>query len=152
MYVIPAFPLACNVWRWADVKSDFTVLHGSSWPPGGGPEIANVPCNLVWGRNVADLGGEVGGADYPAGVYMTLLLPAKSDIRSGSVTGTPGDIIECPAGSGRVYLVMFVDDVGKGFANEHRAALILQWGFDQSITDATDSVGYYGVGWPAPIP
>jgi hypothetical protein len=60
---------------------------------------------------------------------MFLLLPPGTDIRSG-VLGTADDV-EVPAGSGRFYEVEFVDDVGKGFANEYRVALLIQttaWG------------------------
>ena len=79
--------------------------------------------------------------DDPTG-QMWLLLPALTDIRS--VVTFPGgggskcDIVECPLGSGRFYLVISVDDVGKGFGNEFRCAAI-------------QATNLYGV-WPTPIP
>jgi len=91
-------------------------------------------CNLAWGRrvNVASTGGtsEIG---VPL-VTVTLLLPALTDIRGPQSSGGP-DLVEVPAGSGRTYLVAMVDDIGKGFANEHRAAVLQQTGI-----------------WPTPIP
>jgi hypothetical protein len=63
---------------------------------------------------------------------MILLLPALTDVRpalptdptdpSGGVTIS--DQVEVPKGSGRIYVVLSADDIGKGFPNEHRAALI----------------------------
>lgn len=54
---------------------------------------------------------------------MNLLLPAGTDIRGPQDTGF-ADSVEVPAGSARWYGVYFVDDIGKGFANEHRTACI----------------------------
>jgi hypothetical protein len=43
------------------------------------------------------------------------------------VQGIPNfDLVEVPAGTGRFYRVQWVDDLGKGFDNEHRFALLLQ--------------------------
>lgn len=55
---------------------------------------------------------------------MYLLLPALTDVRC-AVCGAPPDVIEVPAGSGRCYFVSFVDDISKGFASEHRLALLV---------------------------
>jgi hypothetical protein len=58
-------------------------------------------------------------------------------------------MVEVPSGSGRYYVVVAVDDVGRGFLNEHRYALVLPY------------YGYYPViivngwaapAWPTPIP
>lgn len=56
-------------------------------------------------------------------LVMLLCLPQGTDIRDGSVVSGE-DTIECPAGSGRMYVCRFVDDIAKGFANEWRFALI----------------------------
>lgn len=57
---------------------------------------------------------------------MALLVPRGSDIRPGlGFWGTP-DTVECPAGSGRYYDVLCVDDVARGFANEYRLASLKQ--------------------------
>lgn len=56
---------------------------------------------------------------------MGIALPALTDVASARGLPFPfNDLIECPQGSGRFYEVLFVDDVGKGFANEHRIALV----------------------------
>jgi hypothetical protein len=64
---------------------------------------------------------------------MNLLLPALVDIRGPQDT-IGADQVEVPAGSGRWYSVVGVDDIGKGFANEHRSAAL---------------VAIFGT-WPAP--
>ena len=74
-----------------------------------------------------------------------LLVPALTDIRDGSV-GTDADIIDVPAGSGRWYSVVAVDDFGKGFANEHRYALL------HKIFERMNPILFPGANWPTPIP
>ena len=76
------------------------------------------------------------GTYYPP-IY--LLLPGGTDIRD-LLCGVDGDYIECPAATGRWYLVMSVDDAGKGFPNEHRVVML------QKSQDLT------GGDWPIPIP
>jgi hypothetical protein len=82
-------------------------------------------CNLAWGTRVNQ--SNVGGSGV-LGVPLTLmdlLLPPGVDVR-GPLSATLADIVEVPAGSGRFYTVTFVDDIGKGFPNEHRCAVISQ--------------------------
>lgn len=69
---------------------------------------------------------------------MVLLVPALTDIRDQySGAGNNPDVVEVPPGSGRRYTVYYVDDVGKGFPNEHRFVILQK----------------YGLGtWPVPIP
>jgi hypothetical protein len=61
---------------------------------------------------------------------MWLLLPKDTDIRdSKALSGE--DMVEVPAGSGRLYTSKWVDDCGKGFTNEHRFSVIFglpPWG------------------------
>lgn len=114
-FPLPTFNLTCNI---------------QSYP--GGVTRVTSPCNLAFGRrvNVASTGGT--GSTGIMVVCMTLLLPALTDCR----TPTPGalpdstptvvDQVEVPAGSGRKYWVVFCDDIGKGFANEHRVAILQQ--------------------------
>ncbi len=45
------------------------------------------------------------------------------------------DVVEAPAGSGRLYTVSYVNDSGAGFPNEHRFAVVIK-----------------AVPWPAPLP
>lgn len=106
----PVYNLLCNVFDSGTVS---------------GPREVDLECNLAWGRrvNVASTGGtDIVGVPL---VTMTLLVPAGSDVR-GPQNPEGADNVECPAGSGRFYTVGFVDDIGKGFDNEHRAATLLQ--------------------------
>lgn len=110
MYRLPDFNLTCNIYT----AENFSVA----------PRLTST-CNLAWGRrvNVASTGGT-----FTLGVIavtMTLLLPSGTDIR-GPQCATIPDGVEVPAGSGRIYRVAFCDDIGKGFANEHRAATLVQ--------------------------
>jgi len=120
-YILPTFNLTCNIWRAGHI-------------PGTDPPDVTADCNLAWGRrvNTGDINiTAVGGFLPPA---MILLLPKLTDIRGYTSSGGP-DLVEVPAGSQRIYQVGFVDDLGKGFANEHRGAAIFQSGT-----------------WPDPIP
>jgi hypothetical protein len=80
----------------------------------------------------------------PSTFANLLLLPALTDIRSGLLVVQP-DFVQIPAGSGRWYQVVAVDDIGKGFPNEHRAAQCMQ------VSVLTDA-GLSGLLWPVPMP
>jgi hypothetical protein len=69
---------------------------------------------------------------------MDLLVPAGTDVRD-KFNSSGADAIECPTGSGRFYLAVYVDDMGKGFANEHRGVVLQKVG---------NALGF----WPTPIP
>jgi len=72
----------------------------------------------------------------------SILFPKLTDIRDSSCIGGP-DVIECPKFSGRFYWVSYVDDIAKGFANEHRWAVIQKiWTYGQWAIYR----------WPTPIP
>jgi hypothetical protein len=116
-FTVPTFNLSVNVWR-------------SGGTPPAPPDLVLFG-NLAWGKRV-----QTGMADFDTllSERIQLLLPAGSDVRS-VVCAATADNVEVPAGSGRVYFVMFVDDIGKGFSNEHRVAVL-----QQRPT------------WPAPIP
>lgn len=108
-YKLPTFNLVCNVYTGGDT-TDLRI---------------SPQCNLAWGQrvNVASTGGtDIIGVPL---VTMTLLLPPLTDVR-GPLSSTDADTVECPAGSNRMYTVSFVDDIGKGFPNEHRAAVLQQ--------------------------
>ena len=118
-FSLPQFNLTCQVYTGGVFTSS--------------PRLSPV-CNLAWGRrvNVASTGGTA-TPGIPI-VCMTLLLPPGTDVRS-SLCPSGADGIVVPAGSGRRYAVQVVDDIGKGFANEHRACVL------------------FAVGpWPQPIP
>ncbi len=64
----------------------------------------------------------------------TIDLPKGTDIRD--IFNTSGaDGVEVPAGTGRIYNVVLVEDVSRGFPNEHRRAWLLK-----------------KTPWPTPIP
>lgn len=115
-YVLPNFNLTCNVWSGFDPSAPS--------PPVGPPRLAAIPCALVLGRrvNVASTGG-TGAPGIPLQA-MNVLFPALTDVR-GPQDVTAADALEVPAGSGRFYGVYFVDDIGKGYTNEHRTASAL---------------------------
>jgi hypothetical protein len=119
-FSVPNFNLNCNIW------------HPPATPPGA-PSLTEKG-NLAWGKRVSSSQGLYTGDSEPV---MTLLLPPGTDVRGPQNASGPS-AVEVPAGSGRFYTVIGVDDIGKGFPNEHRAASIA-W------TTA------YGT-WPAPIP
>lgn len=58
-------------------------------------------------------------------ICMCLLLPPITDIRGMQDVSGFVDVVEVPQGTGRWYGVAVVDDVGKGYPNEHRTALLL---------------------------
>jgi len=65
-------------------------------------------------------------ADLSVGIdslFRYLLLPALTDIR-GLFSTTLQDVVEVPAGSGCLYNAQDVMDLGKGFSNEHRQAIL----------------------------
>jgi hypothetical protein len=119
-FVVPTFNIQCNIWR-------------SGNPPPAAPDLT-VECNLAFGRRVSSYQGVISVPNEP---IMSLLLPPSTDIR-GPQSGAQDVAVEVPAGSGRFYTILGVDDIGKGFPNEHRCAL-LAW---------TSTFG----SWPIPMP
>lgn len=110
---LPTFNLTCNIYT-PDVPGEPAI-------PSHAPRLAGQICQLTYGRrvNVASTGGtDVPGVPLLA---MNLLLPSLTDIR-GPQDSVSFDVVEVPAGSGRWYWCAFVDDIAKGFANEHRTA------------------------------
>lgn len=115
----PVFNLICNIWR-----------NGN--PTSNPPDVVS-QCNLALGKRIGQVQSLVmTGMLYPGSMW--LLLPAGTDIRD-SISVAGGDTVEVGAGTGRFYFVVWVDDAGGGFSNEHRFAEILNLG-----------------GWPEPYP
>lgn len=105
-------PLTINCW------------HGAVTIPPLIPPSLTFTGNLAWNKRVAvPSTGGTGSLGIPL-FTMTLLVLAGTDIRGRDSSSGP-DIVEVPAASGRYYEVVYVDDLGKGFANEHRGALLL---------------------------
>lgn len=124
---LPTFNLRCNI-----SVSPLGTSPGVPTPP---YRITDQLCQLTYGSrvNVVSTGGTT-----DRGVLvqcMNLLLPPLVDIRALQ-NGPNLDMVEVPSGSGRWYSVVFVDDIGKGFSNEHRTASL--YAFNGS--------------WPTPSP
>jgi hypothetical protein len=143
---LPQFPLTCNLWRWGNAYT-------------GAPDVV-VKGNLT----VRDYGGvrsfvrnTNAGATPALGfteeiTCVTLLLPARTDVRWGPPTGPAGnqpDLVEVPAGSGRCYIVLYADDSGKGFPNEHRWAEITALAFSMAALSGNPWTAPL---WPFPTP
>jgi hypothetical protein len=120
----PNFNLSVNIWR-------------GTLNPIINPPTLTVMGNLSRGNRVT-AAGQSGGLD-DLEFTMMLLLPALTDIQDRA-NGGDADVVECPAGTGRYYIVMQVDDAGKGFPNEYRWATMLK----------VEVVP--GVFWPTPFP
>jgi len=128
----PTFNITCEIWSGPFVGKDL--------------RITLQPCNLAIGRRVVQQYQDDAVAQVAvASLQMTLLLPAGTDLRD-AWQGWPNDVIECPSGSGRWYGLVAWDDVGKGFPNEYRLAIITK------IGNAVDGTLYPGLFWPSPDP
>jgi len=115
-YRQPTFNLNCNIWRIAN--------WAGTIPPAGLPDNAST-CQLRMEVNILPLAP----APADSSVGMLLLLPMGTDIRGRRGwfgLSVERDLVEVPQGSGRYYEVEAVDDMAKGFANEHRCCLISQ--------------------------
>jgi hypothetical protein len=115
-FIVPAMPLLAN--GWLNYSPSTSHYHT--------PDATGVPCNLSPGKRVfssLSLYQTKVDAYSCYGFPMELLLPKLQAIGVFSDTISNG-LVEVPAGSGRLYFVVYVDDVGKGFANEHRFAII----------------------------
>jgi hypothetical protein len=130
-FTVPTFPITCDVFTgpW------LTRFHRDT-----------IPCNLAPGRRVFQnpLGEDPG--QFLATAATQILVPALSDVRDFSTGVSHPDVIECPSGSGRWYGVMLVDDLGKGFPNEHRVVTVTK------IFELLNLTEYAGLNWPIPIP
>lgn len=116
-YSVPTFNLVAKVWS-------------GTLPPPNPPRIPALICQLRYP-------GKGSTAQDAANDWVfspTILVPARSDLRD-RFTLTGEDLVELPAGTGRMYRVVVVDDVARGFTNEYRFAMLFKWG-----------------AWPTPIP
>lgn len=128
-YTIPDFNLTCDVWRGPYLGRSIA--------------IAGLACNLAYGRRRSMPQDDIDQNGWV--MAMSLLVPSSSDIRDLSCAAVQ-DVVEVPSGSGRWYQVANVDDIGKGFPNEHRCAALYK------ISEAMWGASYAGLMWPAPIP
>jgi len=108
-YHVPVFNLSANIWR-----------PGS--PTSGAPDVVT-DCNLALGDRMGLSPADIATSTSDWG-SMWLLVPKDTDIRDGKALAGR-DTVEVPAGTGRYYSVIWVDDRGLGFTNEHRFAVII---------------------------
>lgn len=108
----PTYNLVCNIWRYG----------------GGPPSPPDVVCvgNLAYGKreSVPWRGDTVERSGRGA---MWLLIPPTVDIRD-TKDPSGSDVVEVPAGSGRIYDVAWTDYAGTGFSNMHIFAELLDRG------------------------
>jgi len=129
-FTLPEFNLSVDVWTGPWLAKVFRI---------------SVLGNLAIGKRTAFFSTDWGAGQPAVHALPTLLLPPLTDIRDGSCNGVQ-DVVEVPSGSGRWYQVLGVDDVGKGFANEHRFAHL------SKIYEQVNSIPFAGLQWPTPIP
>ncbi len=111
-FVLPTFNLTANVWH------AFTPMVSTYSAPDG-----DFGCNLSPGKRGFVQLPPLSGLTYSY-FPMELLCPPGTNVNAEINGGhTPADVVECPAGSQRFYWVSYVDDVGKGFSNEHRLVM-----------------------------
>lgn len=126
----PAFPLTASVWHNGGVGGAYAT-----------PDLV-LTVNLSPGRRVLVAQALVSSPGQTPW-FVELLAPMRSDIRA-AWNGGVSDLVEVPAGTGRFYVVYAVDDVGRGFLNEYRLALV---NYQPSGT------AVFGAGLhPAPVP
>lgn len=121
-FVLPTFPITCEIFD-------------SGLPPPAGPaRISGQPCQLRAPQANMTIIIPAAGATSS----VVLLLPPGTDIRDPwNAPINSNDYVEAPSGSGRFYRVMFMDDIAKGFSNEHRFAVLIK---------------VSGLPWPTPSP
>lgn len=146
-YRLPTFNLAVGAWRFGnDVQLNPPDVVTAGNLVGGHHGL--VPPVIVALNTVANMKIEAKATIY----FSTLLLPKGADVRPymNGPAANWGDCVEVPAGSGRFYAVMHVDDIGRGFPNEHRFALVTPlYGY---LTAAAVLSGWNAPAWPVPIP
>src|SRR5262245_12597888 len=110
-YVLPTFNLTVNVWHYATWFGNFPTTI----PAADATFVENLALVKLHARSFV--------------IPIYLLCPALTDVRDEVHelrNSAHGDIVEVPAGSGRYYGVTQCDDIGKGFSNEHRCAMLTQ--------------------------
>jgi len=118
---VPTFNLVCNVWSRSAVPAGPVTITGL-----GAPRIADQECQLRQAGKLSTAQDEL--TFWVFG--WEILFPPGTDIRDNmswdGVAINQPDFIECPAGSGRGYTVVQVDDAAKGFMNEYRVAFVFK--------------------------
>jgi hypothetical protein len=134
-FAVPTMPVPVDLWRFGT--------------PVGNPADLSFSANLSFRKDGRPFVAIQGGGSVSYLTAVELLCPKLTDIRGHTAAPFNGDRVEVPAGSGRFYAVIFVEDVGKTFANEYRLAILAQ------LTSLV--IGYTGqpwgpLLWPVPTP
>jgi hypothetical protein len=130
-FAVPTFNLTAAIWT-GPYK---TKIHRF-----------DVRCNLAFGRRIQQpVVDDLDAYSITGTLQMALLFPALTDLHDFN-SGHDNDVIECPIGTGRWYGLIAYDDVGKGFSNEYRLAVV------SKISEAVNPTEYPGLLWPTPTP
>ncbi len=119
-----------------NILADFSVYDGVTRTV----VLSSIPCQLQnnWkrGQTVVQVLDPVFGEPFDS--YGSLVkVPAGTNVFLPNYTnGYIATYLEVPAGSGRLYEIIQVDDCAKGFSNEYRVCL----------------VGAVWFEWPVPTP
>lgn len=134
-FTLPKFNLDCGIWH-----NYLSVDPLPAFPPGTAADEVS-ECQLYeWSRSTVPMAYYVAEPTDIKPWWFTLQqsiqvrLPPLTDVRDNQCAES-ADVIECPIGTGRWYIVTQVDDLHKGFPNEYRLA--------QCVKAWT---------WPTPIP
>jgi hypothetical protein len=121
-HALPAFPSRCNIWR--GLLTNYNGVTNAA----GAPAISDQPCELVF-RNgyFPNTSFSVASSLYWTGLAPLIYFPKGTDVRGPLDQATSYDTVECPAGSGRFYVVVDVSPVALDFPNEFLAAAVA-WG------------------------
>jgi hypothetical protein len=138
-YHLPNFNLSINLWRIPSLVSAAPdLIFAANLSPGRRVFLQPPP-------NVASTFSTYGNFNQ----LSELLCPKGTDIR-GVQNASFTDLVEVPAGTARYYMVMWVEDVGKGFSNEYRFAHIVQMNWSQAISLQGNQ--WAATPWPVPTP
>lgn len=133
-FMLPTFAIDSSVWH----AYDPAVSTYSA------PDIDKLKGNLTPGKRVMQHYVNVFSNELGLFLYtfqMEYLTEKLADVRPAIYSPAAlVDLIECPRASGRMYMVSYVDDIGKGFANEHRLVTMFRLAQDCVFTDTTISV------------
>jgi len=111
-FKVPTFNLEVGIWHSGTILTD-------------PPDIQTVGALVFPTKDMAHAQGMPSPGGGVPSAPMYLLLEAGTNIHHNYSAGQ-NDFGEVPLGSGRFYVVGFVDDIAKGYANEHRCAVIYQ--------------------------
>lgn len=126
----PNFNLPARIWRQLGAGGNYAA-----------PDVTSL-VNLSVGRRVLQSVPITVSVNLQL-LFVELLFPKLTDVRA-AWNGAGADLVEVPAGSKRFYIVDWVEDVGKGFSNEYRLAIVYY--------EVAGNVTLAGGPFPAPVP